>query len=181
MLARRNKSFTLSQAETLRMACMESIRQCLQLLDSLTPLTFNFHYPQTASVGTHIRHIIDRYACFFAGLAARSIDYDARARDLELQENLLLAKSTLQSLKLQLLDLNLGSVPAFEVWETVSLDHPATMAVSTIQRELMALLSHSIHHLAMAAMTAKAQGITIDVDLGKALSTLCFEGRARFK
>ncbi len=46
---------------------------------------------------------------------------------------------------------------------------------STVDRELMGLVSHSIHHLAIIVLIAKSHGCNIDGDLGKAPSTIMFE------
>ncbi|MEO1368547.1 MAG: hypothetical protein AAFX50_15340, partial [Acidobacteriota bacterium] len=34
-----------------------------------------------ASVGAHLRHVLDAYRCFLSGLRDARVDYDARQRD----------------------------------------------------------------------------------------------------
>ena len=41
----------------------------------------------SSSIGAHVRHILDRFHCFFAGVAGASIDYDVRKRDSEIEQN----------------------------------------------------------------------------------------------
>jgi hypothetical protein len=46
---------------------------------------------------------------------------------------------------------------------------------STVDRELMALITHSIHHLAIIALIVKSYGYEMDDDFGKAPSTIVYE------
>ena len=48
---------------------------------------------------------------------------------------------------------------------------PATTA-STLERELMGLITHSIHHLAIIAMIARSCSFPVQKNLGKAPSTI---------
>jgi hypothetical protein len=46
---------------------------------------------------------------------------------------------------------------------------------STAERELMGLVSHSIHHLAIIPLLAEALGHSVDQNFGKAPSTFVFK------
>jgi len=39
----------------------------------------------SASIGKHVRHIIDHYLCFFTGLEVGRINYDKRQRDIKIE------------------------------------------------------------------------------------------------
>src|SRR5450432_3516097 len=59
------------------------LRQALRLLDRVDDSTYSTvprgFTPHRA--GAHLRHILEFYQCFLAGLEQSHIDYDARRRD----------------------------------------------------------------------------------------------------
>ncbi|MCY3002484.1 MAG: hypothetical protein NTV21_11840 [Planctomycetota bacterium] len=127
-------------------------------------------------VGPHLRHALDHYDCFLAGVAAGTIDYDQRERDLEVEnsreralERLALAEAGL--LRLRTFD------AAHEV--TVKLDsgerHSRCASRSTLARELQFLVSHTVHHFALVAFVLRIQGVEPGPELGVAPSTLKYE------
>ena len=61
------------------------------------------------------------------------------------------------------------------VKEFVLPSSPAVEINSTLERELMGLITHSIHHLAIIALLAKSFGHQMDSDFGKAPSTIVYE------
>ena len=61
------------------------------------------------------------------------------------------------------------------VKESVLPTKPAIEITSTMERELMGLITHSIHHLAIIALIARSFGHQLDSDLGKAPSTIAYE------
>jgi hypothetical protein len=46
---------------------------------------------------------------------------------------------------------------------------------SSVSRELQFLLSHTVHHYALIAMTLRAAGVELDEELGVAPSTLAYQ------
>ena len=120
---------------------------------------------------------MDRFQSFFHGLPLNHIDYDDRERDKSIEGSLAGAKVALTSVLQRLNALTSSEVQslALTVSETVN-DQGVTVRVSsTAQRELMGLVTHSIHHLAIIALIAKGLGYTVDQRFGKAPSTLVFE------
>lgn len=51
--------------------------------------------------------------------------------------------------------------------------------LSTLERELQFLASHTVHHYALIALTLRAQGVTVGTDFGMAPSTLRHSERER--
>ena len=64
---------------------------------------------------------------------------------------------------------------SIEVRESVHHESPLAEIPSTFDREIMGLISHSSHHLAIIALIAKSLSFEIDDDFGKAPSTLASE------
>jgi uncharacterized damage-inducible protein DinB len=130
---------------------------------------------QVTSTGPHFRHILDHYGCFLRGLATGRVDYDARERDPALETDPARAAVALAEAgrALAALDPAQGE-RRLQVHAASSPDEEGAMtwADSTVQRELMFLLSHTVHHYALIALLAHQGGIELGEDFGVAPSTL---------
>lgn len=168
---------TEGSASLLISGCSNCLAQCDQILTILSPKNFAEPAGESASIGAHIRHILDRFHCLFAGLPAASIDYDDRKRDREIEHNLEAARFALATVRRRVEQLGELSSDAglIRVREAVLPASPAVEIASTLDRELMSLITHSIHHLAVIVLIARSLGYEVDDDLGKAPSTLAFE------
>ena len=67
--------------------CTNCIAQYNQILSVISQENFTDDSRGSSSIGAHVRHILDRFHCFFAGLAEASIDYDARKRGPKIEQN----------------------------------------------------------------------------------------------
>jgi hypothetical protein len=153
--------------------------QALELLDRMGERCFSV-VPKGLEphrVSSHMRHIIEFYECFLAGLPSKRIDYDSRRRDQTIESSPSVAAARIRAIieelqknpSLEQDDLLLIRV---EDAESFCLEDP--FLTSTVGRELMVLSSHTIHHFALIAMTLQAQGIAVDPAFGVAPSTLRF-------
>ena len=154
-----------------------SIAQCKKILSIIYQENFTDDSNGRSSIGAHVQHILDRFYCFFVGLLEASIDYDARKRDPEIKQNVEAAMFALESVARRIEQLE--SLPfcseLIGVKEFVLPSSPAVEFNSTLERELMGLITHSIHHLAIIALLAKSFGHQMDSDFGKAPSTIVYE------
>lgn len=169
----------ISDAKQLVTGCLHCAEQCNQLLKLISQDVFVDVSQGTSSVGAHVRHILDRFHCFFAGLQDGCIDYDARKRDKSIENSLDAATFALASVtrRVKKLDLTLISGRPITVRESVHHQGPVVSIPSTVDRELMGLVTHSIHHLAIIALIVKSFGYQMDDDFGKAPSTIVYERR----
>jgi len=124
--------------------------------------------------GAHLRHALDLYDCFLRGLRDGGVvDYEARARDARVEEDPGFALATLDRLERELGEAAAAGWPERVV---VLGDRPreewAVEAVSTPQRELLFLLHHAIHHLALVAVVLRSHGVEVPDGFGVAPSTL---------
>ena len=125
--------------------------------------------------GAHLRHILEFYECFLAGLARGRIDYDARKRDLSVETSRQTAQARIRVLihRLQTESaLRIDSLVSVRIEDSAGSRVPEPFLVSSVGRELQVLSSHTIHHFALMAMTLRALGVSIDPDFGMAPSTL---------
>ena len=162
--------------ETLTHSCACCVDKCQQILGSISESIYISENPVgSSSVGAHVRHIIERFNCFLAGYPVGQIDYDLRKRDRVLELKMDSATAALFAITNALSQLCEGDSKQLQVRESVDEHCPAVVVNSTVERELMGLISHTIHHLAIIVMLVKSQGMSISEDLGKAPSTIIYE------
>lgn len=158
--------------------CTANLEECELLLSTLSVQVYCDASQSNSSVGAHVRHIFDRFQCFLSGIARGHIDYDARKRDKLIETSLEASAFTLASVRRRILELDPAEIAGgtLLVSEAVHRDAEAVTAASCIERELMGLISHSTHHLAIIGLIVKALGIETAPEFGKAASTRQYEG-----
>ena len=135
-----------------------------------------------STTGEHFRHNIDFYHCFFKGIQQSVIDYDQRDRDTLVENNKQLAIEQMEEL--------IGQLDAFQLSECKSsidiiqnddLGKEFRRCQSSVERELMFLVSHTVHHYAIIALLLRSQGLHLDSNFGKAPSTITYEEQVNQK
>jgi len=112
--------------------------------------------------------------------AGRSVDYDARQRDLRMQSEPEVTLAALQSV--------IDRFQSLEANQLLSLDTPLTTRLqaglhgewettvpTSLGRELLFVASHTVHHYALLGHYCKAAGVDPGEDFGKAPATVAFE------
>ena len=131
-----------------------------------------------SGIGSHLRHCLDHYTNFFAGLPAGRIDYDARARDVRIEQQRTYAQQVLRGLlaQLQVLSAQEGD-RAIQVKMDCGdqADPQSWWTGSTVRRELQFLISHTVHHYALIAMILRLQNLDPGPGFGVAPSTLRYQ------
>lgn len=158
---------------------VDCLYQGLDLLSNLPDSHYN-ESPGQASphrVGGHLRHSLEFYECYFDGLEGGLVDYDARKRDADVEQNRDAAIVRL----LETIDrLNADGETIFDrpLWVRVEGSAGSKPTQSSIARELGFLLSHTIHHFALIAMTLQTLGVKVDPAFGVSPSTLRYRAEA---
>lgn len=153
-------------------------RQAFELLEAIDDAAYVRTSPPIygSGVGAHLRHCLDHYVQFLAGWRRGRIDYDARGRDGRIESDRSAASAVLADVVA-----GLGAVSAADVDRAVSVtmdcgdDDTARSGAdcpSTVRRELMFLVSHTVHHYAIIAQILRHQGIDVPPGFGVAPSTL---------
>jgi hypothetical protein len=158
------------------------LEQAIDLLAAIDDLQFSEVPPGFAphKASGHLRHILEFYECFLAGLAVGRIDYDSRKRDLSIESSRLAATA-----RVRLIISRLCEIPGDDcairvnVEDTESIGLESAMLSSSVGRELQTLSSHTIHHFALIAMTLRANGVRLDPRFGMAPSTLRYQDRLK--
>lgn len=153
---------------------MEVLRQGLVLVDRMDDEQFRAGVPglRLSGPGPHFRHVIDFYRRLFEGLAGRDsagvVDFDRRERDPRIESERGACRAAIEDVRARLAEIERVDAPL-----TVRCDQ-LPGAASTLGRELQALVSHTVHHYALIAIAARANGIDPGEEFGVAPSTLAY-------
>ena len=137
--------------------------------------------PDGAGIGPQLRHCADYYRALLDGLEAGRVDYDARKRDALFEVNRAWAARELESLaeRLRALDRESKDRTLIVRSEAAVLPPGADPWMhSSLRRELLVLLSHTVHHHALVRERLLTRGIDPGRELGLAPSTREHETRA---
>ncbi len=128
---------------------------------------------QSSGIGGHVRHCLDHVAALLAGLHGGVIDYERRTRGGAVETSAAVAVALLEE---QLAALAAGphrhASEQVEIVLRVHTDGPPMTFRSTLGREAAFVQSHTIHHQALMAALAAAQGVMTPAGFGYAPSTL---------
>ena len=159
-------------------ANISSLRQGVTLLRSLDDRLYaeRLSPGRRNGVGCQMRHCIDLYTCFLAGLSEGRIDYNRRERDPRVEEDRGRAVGRLEVL---IAELGRLETTAIHAPLEIRLDPPDRgepgWCRSSVLRELQFLLSHTIHHYALITSLLERRGVRVRDELsgfGGAASTL---------
>ncbi len=155
--------------------------QARELVKRLSNAAYSLSGPAVhgSGVGPHLRHVLDHYANFLAGIGAGRIDYDARARDPMIESDRSAAIAKLDELVAGLRALLSRTDGPLAVKMDCGDDSPpeSWWSTSSVCRELQFLISHTVHHYALIRIVLKLQGIDPGPAFGVAPSTLRHHAR----
>ena len=135
-------------------------------------------YVSTATqpgIGDHVRHVLDHYRALRNGLPNGQIDYNFRTRNSPEQSNTNVALDNIDELIQWLGQLNYTQ-DNIQVISEISLQACQSEQMnSNVERELLYLINHSIHHMAYASLLAKMSKVPVPHYIGLAPGTATYE------
>jgi hypothetical protein len=154
----------------------EVLHQGELLLNSLKDEDYTRKVPNVfgSTIGGHYRHCLDHFQSLLQGLDADEINYDHRHRDPRIENDRAFALAethrilrAFASISRPLLDgpINVRSKVNYEL-------NAAPLIGSTVGRELMYAVAHTIHHYALIAVICAMLEIPVPAGFGVAPSTL---------
>lgn len=156
-------------------ATLEVLQQVKKLIDSCE--TEAYARPceySMSSVGQHIRHILDHFLVFQQGLDDGCINYNLRSRGNIVESNPQAALQKIAALREWFKDVDLQN-RSIQVISEISVSQINDMNLhSNIQRELIYIINHTIHHIAYASLVANHLCQKVDVNLGIAPATATY-------
>ncbi|WP_154855216.1 hypothetical protein [Cyclobacterium xiamenense] len=158
--------------------CKENLDSIASLLEKLSAEHYQFpsYYLSGASIGQHIRHILEFYTCLSQAFReGGAINYDLRKRTLLLEQDPRAAIALIRQVGRWLESAPITGEVSLVAAYAVNADKTCTIP-SSFQRELAYCLEHSIHHQALIKIGLFEQGIShlIDPHFGVAPSTIKF-------
>ncbi len=153
----------------------ENLLQLMSLLNSISESDYTKENDilTGATIGQHIRHILEFYLLLVSGSFTGTISYDKRERNPRIENNLAFARDTINLLIPAIRLINEEDSVMLEADYTI--DGSTTNTVnSSVGRELAYCIEHSIHHQALIKAGLFATGLPdlIDKDFGVAYSTI---------
>ncbi len=124
-----------------------------------------------ATIGAHVRHIIEMLQCLGKGYGSGQVDYGARARSQVLETRVREAREALQALR----SLDLPDQPLM-----LAQNHSGNgyLIATNFFRELLYNLEHAVHHQALIKVGLRDfPHIEVDGRFGVADSTLEYRGQ----
>lgn len=161
--------------QTLLQTNLEWLDQATSLLSALS----DAEYAHAAAA--HLRHVLEFYASFAAGMESGYIDYDARPRDRYLERSRTAALQRLSALSNLLISYShtlKDRTLSVRIEDADPDSEQNCWLGSSIGRELQALSSHTVHHFALIAVGLHAQGVTVPEDFGYSPATLRYRSQA---
>lgn len=157
---------------------------CKYNLDEINKLIVNLdqeqytkplHSLSNASIGQHVRHIIEFYLCLSKGLKEGVVSYDKRDRDLRLESDIYFTNYTISKIKSNLL---FGRENKTFILEGDFSSSPefSSKIETTYFRELAYCLEHGIHHQALIKVGLQEMNLLnlIDENFGVTPATIRF-------
>ena len=155
--------------------CLEACERCESVLDAVSDDLFVSGKDGHQPIGAHLRHALDHLICFLRGLPEGVVDYDSRDREASLERDPALFREALEESKNALRALSkerLGD--SVRIRQSASLGSEPVTVSSTVERELLFLSSHTIHHLAMLVFFCREEGIELPEETSLAFSTSAY-------
>jgi hypothetical protein len=146
--------------------------QLTKTLQQLTPQQYAQPSPTlfNATIGQHVRHIIELFIELEKGYAGGIVNYDKRERDLRMETDLYFANDAL----LQVYHLLDKPDKPLQLELDYGENSPAFSSVATnYHRELVYNLEHTIHHMALIRVGInELTTIMVPENFGIAISTI---------
>jgi len=128
------------------------------------------------SIGGHVRHCLDHVRALLNGLGTGEVDYDHRDRGTPVEADPAVASNLLAELRSELLRLGIGDMDRrVRVLAMVDGDGTPHTCESTVGRELLFALSHTVHHQAIMTPLLERAGIALPGGFGYAPSTIAYQ------
>jgi hypothetical protein len=133
---------------------------------------------RTSSIGAHVRHCLDHLEALVSGQASGVVCYDRRRREALIERSPRAALSRLLELRDALLRSLIPGAPVRPLRVEALVDESSgrfASVTTSLERELLFVTAHNVHHLALIKILAGEAGLTLPPGFGKALSTRAHE------
>ncbi len=163
----------MKNLQTLNIDLLESIENTISSLND-QQYTESMEVLSNATIGQHIRHMLEFYQAIDVAHKTGEIDYDDRKRSLKMESSIEFAKESIEVIKKNMVTYTEDKQIAMS--GNYSLDSEKSSTISTsLSRELAFSMEHTIHHLAIIKNALVIQGVKLEENFGVAPSTIRFK------
>jgi hypothetical protein len=162
-----------AEPQTTALALARRLVDLARVVESIDDVTFLTTREDgvSGSIGAHVRHTIDHVAALVEPARA-VVDYDSRRRGTDVERQRRLAAAELRRLADGLGRLRReAGARTIELSAVIDESGRRVAATSTVGRELVFVLSHTIHHQAIIALLLADRGEVTPARFGVAPST----------
>jgi hypothetical protein len=123
-----------------------------------------------ASIGKHIRHVVEFYECLLFNSTNNTVNYDDRKRNLLLEDNLKYAEDYIDEITDALLKIDKNH----RLLLVSKYNNNEIITESSLYREIIYNIEHTVHHLAILsiAIPIHFEYINLSENFGYADSTI---------
>jgi uncharacterized damage-inducible protein DinB len=167
---------TTNNISTLLALNVETLQRLRTALETISPSLYkHVNTKGRASVGQHVRHTLEFFECLLEG--GRFVNYDERKRDILVESSSDYAMVTIDKVIKNLE----GVTKDFPLVLKAGLPTSSSQQLqvsSSCSRELLYVLEHSNHHMALIRILIKDEEpeFVLEESFGVAYSTLAYRG-----
>ena len=178
MSAPRNKIIRIeSERDNMSNSYINVVKQAISLLDDISLSDYQEvlapHF--SSSIGAHVRHIIDHFLALKEATESGEINYNKRNRQSAVEQFPQEASAACHGINAWLHDICSSQLLNRRVVVTTEIDishTKSTTCESTLERELVFVASHAIHHYALIRIIRNMQGRALPEFFGYAPATV---------
>jgi hypothetical protein len=149
---------------------LDQIRSLIATVRNASSTTGNCY--AEFGLGRHVRHVADHFRALEAGLESGVVDYNHRRREGALEYNAEAGLTEILEITAWLMRVDMSAGSAITIESEISCHRTEIRRCkSTFERELLHLISHTIHHAAYAAMLLRQGSLKPDLSIGFAPAT----------
>ncbi|PWJ42969.1 hypothetical protein [Sediminitomix flava] len=130
-----------------------------------------------SSIGQHCRHILSFYECLIDAKHSGFVNYDQRKRLLKIENSPVVANMFIETLKEKLEKVEFSNPITLEGQYGNTSDLNCFKVKSSLERELIANIEHSVHHMAIVRIALRylKPNFKLDDSFGIASSTIRYQ------
>lgn len=127
------------------------------LINTLRDNEYNEHLDMLsgASIGAHVRHILEFYICLLSGNKTSVICYDARERNHQLETDRKYTCATIDNIIIGLKEINANCSLQLKA-DFSSIGNNEEIIQTSLYRKIAYCMEHSIHHMALIKVGIKS-------------------------
>ena len=131
-----------------------------------------------SSIGGHVRHDLDHIEALLRGLPTGEVCYDHRDRGTDVERDRAAAMDAMLRLERALISFPWSDVPhLLRLSALIAPDLPPVVTVTSPDRELAFVVSHTVHHNAIIGIMAKLLGTGRPAEFGYAPAPIAHQRR----